>query len=75
MHDGFDVRRACAEVDDAGPQRGPSVAQPRVRYDRDASSLQLRHRFPELDRTLDTQFGVEYRVGPYRVLRRKPLGA
>jgi len=41
----------------------------------DASSLQLRRRFPELDRTLDTQFGVEYRVGPYRVLRRKPLGA
>ena len=41
----------------------------------DASSLQLRRRFPELDRTLDTQYGVEYRVGPYRVLRRKPLGA
>ena len=41
----------------------------------DASSLQLRRRFPELDRTLDTQFGVKYRVGPYRVLRRKPLGA
>ena len=41
----------------------------------DASSLQLRRRFPELNRTLDTQFGVEYRVGPYRVLRRKALGA
>jgi len=41
----------------------------------DASSLQLRRRFPELDRTLATHFGVEYRVGPYRVLRRKPLGA
>ena len=41
----------------------------------DASSLLLRHRFPELDRTLSTQFGVEYRVGPYRVLRRKPLRA
>lgn len=41
----------------------------------DASSIQLRRRFPELDHALDTQFGVEYRVGPYRVLRRKPLGA
>ena len=41
----------------------------------DASSLQLRRRFPDLDRTLDTQFGVDYRVGPYRVLRRKPHGA
>ena len=41
----------------------------------DESSLLLRRRFPELDRTLTTQFGVEYRVGPYRVLRRKPLGA
>ncbi len=41
----------------------------------DASSLQLRHRFPELDHTLSTQFSVEYRVGPYRVLRRKPLRA
>jgi hypothetical protein len=41
----------------------------------DASSLQLRRRFPGLDRTLDTQYGVEYRVGPYRVLRRRPLGA
>jgi hypothetical protein len=41
----------------------------------DASSLLLRRRFPELDHTLATQFGVEYRVGPYRVLRRKPLGA
>jgi hypothetical protein len=41
----------------------------------DASSLLLRRRFPELDRTLSTQFGVEYRVGPYRVLRRKALRA
>jgi hypothetical protein len=41
----------------------------------DASSILLRRRFPELDRTLDAQFGVEYRVGPYRVLRRKPHGA
>jgi hypothetical protein len=38
----------------------------------DASSLLLRHRLPELDRALSTQFGVDYRVGPYRVLRRKP---
>jgi hypothetical protein len=41
----------------------------------DVSSLLLRRRFPELDHTLTTQFGVEYRVGPYRVLRRKPLPA
>jgi hypothetical protein len=41
----------------------------------DASSLQLRRRFPALDHALSTQYGVEYRVGPYRVLRRRPLGA
>jgi hypothetical protein len=41
----------------------------------DESSLLLRRRFPELDRMLSTSYAVEYRVGPYRVLRRKPLGA
>jgi hypothetical protein len=38
----------------------------------DLSSLLLRRRFPALDRELSSEFAVEYRVGPYRVLRRKP---
>jgi hypothetical protein len=40
----------------------------------DASSIRMRRYFPELDRTLDADYAVEYRIGPYRVLRRKPLG-
>ncbi len=41
----------------------------------DASSIRMRRYFPELDRSLDADYAVEYRVGPYRVLRRKPPGA
>jgi hypothetical protein len=41
----------------------------------DDASLRMRRFFPELDRTLDADYAVEYRIGPYRVLRRKPLAA
>jgi hypothetical protein len=56
---------------------GRLAAEPRallVERD-DVSSIRMRRRFPALDRVLESDYAVEYRVGPYRVLRRRPLGA